>query len=443
MQRATLAPKDALSIGFDVGPQGQALAGGMCYVGRMVTSPSLADIEAFDERQFYLEEFRGKTLLLALHADDLEEAADEMALAGVVRTLTENGTRTVVIVGTGSRDATELQRLERKLLRGTLPEAAALDRAPGERGPVARIEVSSPDDGRNDAVIAQVWSALRRGPLFIGLVPGTTAEAVRALGCHIASRFRIHKLVLVDREGGFAGSDGKPISFLDEAALAALLRLGEAEWIGLGSRLQLVETIRRALVDGVNSVNVCSLIGTVRELFTYEGSGTLFTLEDYCTIDLLGIDDFEEAERLIERGQREGLLKPRSQDEIALLLANGYGATIATHHLAGFAAFITKPYRSEHAGEIVGLYTITRFKGEGVGDRLIDRILADGRATRLRYVFATTTSARARTFFERRGFRRVAPDDVPAAKWRSYDEERKRRVSVLRIDLGSDTGETS
>jgi len=403
----------------------------------MHRSPSLADIEAFDERQFYLEEFRGKTLLLALHADEIEDAADQIALAGVVRTLAGNDTRVVVVIGASDASAAAAERLERTLLPALLGtgNASVGARAGSGRSSFARFDPTSFDTGNAAAVVARIWSALRREQLFVGIAEGADPVATTRFARQIATRFRVHKLVLVDREGGFCGTDGKTLSFLDEAALSALLELGEAEWTGLGSRLRLVDAVRDALLSGVASVNVCTLLGTARELFTYEGSGTLFTLKDYCSIDSLGIDDFEEAERLIERGQREGLLKPRSADEVARLLATGYGATIATHHLAGFAAFVTEPYRAEQAGEIVGLYTITRFKGEGVGDRLVDRILDDAHAAGLRYVFATTTSTRAQTFFERCGFVRVDPEDVPQSKWLGYDEARKLRVAVLRMEL--------
>jgi amino-acid N-acetyltransferase len=182
-------------------------------------------------------------------------------------------------------------------------------------------------------------------------------------------------------------------------------------------------------------VNLCTLAGAPRELFTYTGSGTLCTHADYCTVQRLGIDDFEEVERLIERGQREGLLKLRTADEIAVMLINGYGATIGAHHLAGICALVTEPYAGAHAGEIVGLYTITRFKGEGVGGRLIGRVLDDARHAQLAYVFACTTEERAQLFFERQGFRRVGTEHVPAAKWAAYDPQRKAQVAVFRFDL--------
>ena len=90
---------------------------------------------------------------------------------------------------------------------------------------------------------------------------------------------------------------------------------------------------------------------------------------------------------------------------------------------------------AERAGEIVGLYTITRFKGEGVGERLVSRLVAEAEQRGLAYVFACTVDERAQLFFQRLGFERVAPGAVPAAKWLDYDNRRRRRVAVLRHRL--------
>lgn len=406
----------------------------------MQSGSNAAELDAFDERQFYLEEFHGKTLVLALHAAEIDGAGDMRALAGVLRTLIDNQTRTIVCIGTDGDGEALRRELERQLLAALAAQGSrsGTELPPLRHPPVAVVGSVGPVA----ATAAQMWRALRRGPLFVGVVAQTDLAGSRRFAERIAARFGVHKLVLVEADGGLCGNDGKPISFLDEGALSALLAAGEAEWTGLASRLEAVSTIRTALLAGVGSVNLCTLQGTARELFTYEGTGTLFTLEDYCTVELLRIDDFEEAERLIERGQREGLLKPRSSDEIGDLLAHGYGAKICGEYLAGFCAFVTDPYRSDLAGEIVGLYTITRFKGEGVGGRLVDRCVADARRSGVRFVFATTTSERARGFFERSGFRQVTPDDVPAAKWANYDRERMARVAVLRLDLGEVRGAT-
>jgi amino-acid N-acetyltransferase len=106
-----------------------------------------------------------------------------------------------------------------------------------------------------------------------------------------------------------------------------------------------------------------------------------------------------------------------------------------SHQFAGVCGLEVSAYRAEQVGEIVGLYTITRFKGEGVGGRLIARALDEARRLGMRYVFACTIDDRAQAFFERLGFRSVAPDQVPAAKWVGYERQRRDRLKVMRLDL--------
>ena len=93
---------------------------------------------------------------------------------------------------------------------------------------------------------------------------------------------------------------------------------------------------------------------------------------------------------MLERGERAGLLKMRTPEEVANVLAAGFGVTVCGRHLAGVAGLMTAPYVGDRAGEIVGLYTITRFKGEGIGERLVERILTEAETMGLEYVFAVT-----------------------------------------------------
>jgi N-acetylglutamate synthase-like GNAT family acetyltransferase len=88
-------------------------------------------------------------------------------------------------------------------------------------------------------------------------------------------------------------------------------------------------------------------------------------------------------------------------------------------------------------GEIVGLYTITRFKGEGIGERLVAHLLAEAEQRGLVAVFACTLDQHAQQFFLRLGFERVTPDAVPPAKWCDYDVRRRQRIVVLRRRLAA------
>jgi len=391
-------------------------------------------VEDLGEKDFYLDEFHSHTLCFAVPLQDCERPGGFEVLGGVLRELIANETRAIVLIGVAARRdrATALRGVRRRLQPRVLAEDAAR-RFPLVRGRRSAAESFLDLGGEDvDAALTAAWVTLRRRPLLVGVVDADrlvdTAQA-------LAGRLRVLKLVITDREGGIRAPDGQALSFMDDAMLTTMLRPGQAEWAGLAGRRAIFDAVRAALRAGVRSVNLCTLPGLARELYTYEGSGTLFTREDYCRIERLGIDDFEEVERLITRGQREGYLKPRVPEDVARILLNGFGAEIGSHHFAGVCGLETTAFRAQRVGEIVGLYTITRFKGEGVGGQLVARALEEARALRLRYVFACTLDARAEAFFVRQGFRHVTPDDVPAAKWVDYDRQRRARIKVLRRDL--------
>jgi amino-acid N-acetyltransferase len=396
--------------------------------------------EEFGEKEFYLDEFHSHTLCFAVSLRDCERPGGFESLGRLLRELIANETRVIVLLGVpqdGRDFAAELARIRRRLQRLVLTEETAR-RFPAVRGRRSASEsfadLSRPRVGEDDLAVSLTvtWLTLRKQPMLIGLVD---EDRLVDLAQRLGGRLRVHKLVLVEADGGIVSAAGTPLSFMDEAMLAAVLQPGQAEWAGLAGRRHILEAVRAALLAGVHSVNLCALDGLARELYTYEGSGTLFTREDYCRIERLGIDDFEEVERLIARGQREGYLKPRSPAEVARILINGFGAEIGSHQFAGVCGLEVSAYRAEQVGEIVGLYTITRFKGEGVGGRLIACALEEARMLGLCYVFACTVDDRAQAFFERLGFRSVPPDQVPAGKWLGYERQRRERLTVMRLDL--------
>lgn len=383
-----------------------------------MSTPTLS----FAEKDFYLDEFHGKSLLFALRAADLGTDADADAAGEVFGALLMNETRVMLLIETSGAEG-EHRRVQALCKR--LARAAKL--------PVIVPAVLSAGESE-DALLTQVWSVLRGAPVFVGLWPVNPAVALVTCAQRVAARFKVYKLVLLDPAGGIV-TGGSRLSFMNGPVLRELLRQGEAEWAGLGARRPLLEAVWVALEGGVSSVTLCPLAGLTRELFTYEGCGTLFTLTDYCRIERLGIDDFHEVEKLIERGEREGYLKARAPGEIGHLLLHGYGARLgaAPGELAGFCALLLYP--EDNAGEVVGLYTITRFQGEGIGGRLIATMSAEGERRGLAYLFASTTQEGAQRLFERQGFRRVSAADVSAAKWQGYDPVRKQQVTVYRRDL--------
>jgi amino-acid N-acetyltransferase len=348
---------------------------------------------SFTEKGFYLGEFRGRTLAIVLPQGARAERA---CLEPVLKELEANGTD-VVLIAAAPDDLTGLIAAE--------PIAAD---AKGFEG--------------------QVWRGLKRGGA-VGVTVGTGADAPRTMR-EGALRLGLCKLVWLDPEGGLLRGDAR-LSFVDLDELDALVRAGLPG--EPARRVGLLEQIERALRAGLPAVNLCDARGLVDELFTYAGSGTLFTRHRYVEVRRLGIDDYDAADDLVARGVSEGYLAPRDDAALDLIFANGFGAFVEGRHLAGIGALL--PYASEDAGEIACLYTLTRFLGEGVGRHLVGGLCDEARARGLRFAFACTRTERVAGFFERYGFRRVSEGDVPAAKWESYDARRRPQVICLRREL--------
>ncbi len=370
----------------------------------------------FTEKTFYLEEFYGKSLLFALAPPSGERLSELDALVRTLRELKRNQSRCIVVAS-----AVAISRLTRRL--GRLAPRGATPSFNPARG--LRSRPYPPD-----SAIAEIWRGLRARSIVIVQVETGDAVDLVVFARELASRLRVFKLLLLERSGGLTDIGGNRMPFIEVKRLRRALA---SETVPL--RRAIVHAARLAIEDGVASVNLTAPREVYDELFSFIGAGTLFTEHQYADVRPISIDDFEEVEALIRRGQDDGFLLPRSDDEIAHLLPSCFGYRIGDEHLAGVVSLLTEPYHRERAGEITALYTLTRFQREGVAAELVTRLLDEARQRRLRYVFACTSEERAARFFARLKFRRVSAKEVSAAKWRGYDRSRIARLAIYRSDL--------
>jgi N-acetylglutamate synthase-like GNAT family acetyltransferase len=347
----------------------------------------------FSEREFYLREFRGRTLAIIVSKAEFAEP-----LLPVLDELGGAGARAILI----AREARILELLgSQRVLRASDP----------------RLE-------------ANVWRALHATPR-IGIVVARAedfGDHARELACKLG----VFKLVWLDPDGGIRTRSGHRLAFVHRAELAELL--AEPRRLQTTQRLRLWREIADMLDAGLPAINVCAPEGLGDELFTYAGSGTLFTRERYVTVRPLGVDDFDAAYDLLRRGVEEGYLAPRDEAEVDGLLAAGFGAFVEGRDLSGIGSLLAS--LDGKGAEIAGLYTLTRFLGEGVGFSLVAYALAEAERRGLAYVFACTVSERVGAFFERNDFRAVGQEEVPLEKWRDYDPARRERVRCYRRELG-------
>ncbi|HEB88071.1 MAG TPA: GNAT family N-acetyltransferase [Deltaproteobacteria bacterium] len=359
-------------------------------------------LRPFSEREFYLAEFRRRSIGIAWPETESFDPAAREALIEVVSELAENQSRVVVMS----------------------PDEAVF----------AAVGPSAVVDFGDDRFGPGLWRKLREGGRA-GLrlsSPSFAEECTRA-----AMALRLAKVVWIQSEPPVERPAAEArVSVLDLAHLETLVgsstgREGASFVVRPGKR-ELLASIRSMIQGGIPSVNVCAGHEVARELFTYAGAGILFTRDRYAEVRPLALDDYDPANDLIERGEADGFLVPRDPESRDDVLAHGVGVFIEGRYLAGIGAIL--PHPEENAGEIASLFALTRYAGEGVGSQIVRHAMERARREGLAYLFSCTTSDRVEQFFLRHGFRRVSPDDVPKAKWQAYDPERRARVRCLRFD---------
>jgi N-acetylglutamate synthase-like GNAT family acetyltransferase len=335
------------------------------------------------EKQFYLRSFRDRSILFCV-----SDQCSALGLPTLTAELAANGTLVIVVAAKFPRGVTAT-KLTRAELAGT---GAGL------------VEVGS-------ELLAGGVAHVRRPPRLSG------ARGLEFAG-DLALRLGVHKMVVVDPRGGLRTASGAR-SFLTVTAAA---RLARNDAPADGWKPSEIKALVRIVRDGLDSINVTTVAGAGDELFTYQGAGTLLTSGEYCHVEKLRVDDFAQANTLLDRGEREGFLLPRDAAARGRLLLGAFGAWFEGR-LAGIASLELEAYRRERAAEIVGLYTITRFVGEGVGVRMIAALVEAAAARGFTSIFACTSNERAARFFARNGFEPVAPDQVPKRKWRRREGE--------------------
>lgn len=385
------------------------------------TGPSAADMVPLPERSFYEQQFAGTAIVVSLTAPD-QAAIDEVCRAAT--SLARADARLVLVVGDRAPVATGADPGPERAATHRLVDLLAS--VIGQR-PVVLDRGPDPAGRADDDTVAELWLAVHDRPSVVVAVPFGHEAATAA---EVATEVRALKLVITDPIGGWGDP---PRSFADVIDVEGAFRHDLAGRQG-GA---VVPAIDRALAGGVVNANLCRARDLDRELFTFDGTGTLFTRGGYLRLDRLRVDDLPAVEALVDQGVSDGLLRPRTRLEVARLAVTGLGARVTGgDHLAGIVSLERKAYEGTGLGEVACLYAVSRFSAAGAGGLLVDGLIDQAVADGLAGVFAVTVSDAAAAFFGRKGFVEVDHDALPSAKWDGYDPDRKAtaRAFLREID---------
>src|SRR5271156_661564 len=164
----------------------------------------------FDEKSFYLEEFYGRSLLFALIPPSGDRLDELDSLVRTLRELHRHQARCIAIVSADS-----LARVMRRL---------------GRLAPKAEPPVFNPGAGRRsrpyppDSAVAQIWRALSAGSIVVAAADPSKPGDFTIFAEELASRLRVFKLILLDRQGGLIGAGGERMSFMELGRIGNAVR---------------------------------------------------------------------------------------------------------------------------------------------------------------------------------------------------------------------------
>lgn len=123
------------------------------------------------------------------------------------------------------------------------------------------------------------------------------------------------------------------------------------------------------------------------------------------------ISDMRQVEALVNGFARDNLMLPKTYDQLARLFREFVVAVDPAGVVLGCGAL--RVY-GEQLAEIASLAVDERAHGAGIGRRLVERLVEEGRALGLTRLFALTLQER---FFHRIGFRTVPRENFPGKVW--------------------------
>ncbi len=123
------------------------------------------------------------------------------------------------------------------------------------------------------------------------------------------------------------------------------------------------------------------------------------------------LTDIPEMQKIVSKEVEEGVILPRSDDELA---TNIRSYTVAKDASSGeIIGYVALHIHSMRLGEIRSLIVKEGHRHRRIGSHLVEEALEEGRGLRLQEVLALTYMGR---FFERLGFSEIPKETIPEHK---------------------------
>ncbi len=167
----------------------------------------------------------------------------------------------------------------------------------------------------------------------------------------------------------------------------------------------------------------------LQELYSRDGIGTLVTHDEYDAVRTATVDDIGGILRLITPLEAEGILAPRSREQLELLIDDFVvmerdGMVVACASLHEFS--------EATAGEIACVAVHPDYRSNNRGEVLLQMLELRARRRGLRRLFVLTT--RTTHWFREQGFEPGRLEDIPVQRQALYNYQRRSRVLTKSLE---------
>ena len=121
------------------------------------------------------------------------------------------------------------------------------------------------------------------------------------------------------------------------------------------------------------------------------------------------LSDIAQMQKLVEPYVKDGIILPRSDDEVATNIRS-YTIAVLDHKIVGYVALHIHSIR---LAEIRSLVVDKSMQGQGIGKELVKMAIKEGERLAVKEVLALTYN---KEFFEKLGFDEIPKEQIPEHK---------------------------
>jgi amino-acid N-acetyltransferase len=165
----------------------------------------------------------------------------------------------------------------------------------------------------------------------------------------------------------------------------------------------------------------------LKEVFSTLGYGIMVHADPFENMRPMNQEDVLDVLRIMEPNIKKGVLVRRTEDDLQRL-CDDYVVYEIDRTIRGCGAL--HRYGADRA-EIAGVAVDENFNHLGIGQKIVEFLIGEARLLGLAGVFILTTQTA--DWFLSLGFVQVTPNELPAERRATYDEERKSRVYSFQL----------